>query len=220
MVGRKVLTSMLQGAPSLLSFPVQVSRDPHIPGATPGAPSHDTDAAGPVCVKACMPQLVSTVLHPVIVLGRATSTCTDQSLLPNCCIPQGKEADLLYTTSPFSCSPSQLSLPCQSGGQRSPRASLIWFSEFPWGGGAGKERKGTPISVASLCARPGAGHIPPTYCLVKAFKQPCSVQSVLVLQMRKLRLTVVLCMATSSTNLFVWQPSFDVDLNAGFCQRL
>ena len=218
-MGRKVLTSMLQGAPSLLSFPVQISRDSHIPGATPGAPSRDTEAAGPLCAKACMPQLVSTGLHPAIVLGRAISSCTDQGLLPNCWIPQGKEADLLYTTSPFSCSPSQLSLPCQSGGQRNPRGSLIWLPELPWGGGAGKERKGTPISGAFLCARPGAGHIPPAHCLVKAFEQPCSVQSMLVLRMRKLRPTVVLCVATSATNLFVWQPSLDVDINAGFCRR-
>ena len=165
-----------------------------------------------------MPELVSTGLHPAIVLGRATPSSTNRSLLPNCWIPQGKEADLLYTTPPFSCSPSQLCLPFRSGGQRSPRGSLTWLSEFPWGGGAGKERKGTPISGAFLCARAGAGHVPPTHSLVKAFQQPCSVQSMLGLQMRKLRLTVVLCVATSATNLFVWQHSLDVD-NVGFCWR-
>ena len=121
--------------------------------------------------------------HPRLYRPESTSKLLD---------PTGEEADLLYTTPPFSCSPSQLSLPFRSGGQRSPRGSLTWLSEFPWGGGAGKERKGTPISGGFLCARAGAGHIPPIHYLVKAFQQPCSVQSVLGLQMRKLWLTVVL----------------------------
>ena len=213
-MGRKLHTSMLQGAPSLLpcflarSLGTPTSLRPH-----QGLPHLI------LRLQALMPERVSTGLYPAIVLGRATPSCTDRSLLPDCWIPQGKEADLLYTTPPFSCSPSQLSLPFRSGGQRSPRESLTWLSEFPWGGGAGKERKGTPISGAFLCARAGAGHVPPIHYLVKAFQQPCSVQSVLGLQMRKLRLTVVLCVATSSTNLFVWQHSLDVDNSAGFCWR-
>lgn len=112
-----------------------------------------------------MPLQVSAGLYPAIVLERAAvgwpggrTAGQMGSLFPDCWVTEEKEADPLHTTPPPSCSPPRLSL--RSGGQRSPRGSLTSLSALSQGGS--RKRKGTPISRAFLCAKPSAGHFPPT----------------------------------------------------------
>lgn len=77
-------------------------------------------------------------------------------LFPNGWVTEGREADLLCTTPPPSCSPS--ALPPVRWPEKPQGVLNLTFCTFPEGS---RKRKGTPISPGFLCAKPSAGHFPP-----------------------------------------------------------